>query len=282
MDTKVFVSTSLAESTTFQEICDRYMEEVVPTKKSARQIASVIKNLCVHIGVYTAAAITPELLVAYRDERAKKVKPETVRKDLLCVKRILTVASKEWGIYLPRGNPVDMITVPTAPKRGRDRRLEGNEEDRLLNAAQGYGGEISAIIQIAIETAMRRGEICELRWENVNKTKKTAKLLDTKNGDTRNIPLSPKALKLLNELPQEFKGRVFSMRTDSVTQAFERCCKRAQIEGLRLHDLRHEATSRFFEMGFNIMEVSSITGHRDLSMLKRYTHLRAEDLAERL
>ena len=68
MDTKIFVSTSLAENTTFQEICDRYLEEVVPTKKSARQIASVIRNLCSHIGIYTAAAITPELLVGYRDE----------------------------------------------------------------------------------------------------------------------------------------------------------------------------------------------------------------------
>ena len=129
---------------------------------------------------------------------------------------------------------------------------------------------------------MRRGEICELRWENINKIKKTAKLFETKNGDNRNIPLSPKALKLLSELPQQSKGRVFSMRPDSVTQSFERCCKRSEVEGLRFHDLRHEATSRFFEMGFNIMEVSSITGHKDLSMLKRYTHLRVEDLAERL
>ena len=193
----------------------------------------------------------------------------------------MTVASKEWGIYLPRGNPVDMITVPTASKRGRDRRLEGNEEELLLIAAEEYGGEISAIIQLAIETAMRRGEICELRWENINKIKKTAKLMDTKNGDNRNIPLSPKALKLLSQQPQQPKGRVFSMRADSVTQAFERCCKKAEVVGLRLHDLRHEATSRFFEMGFNIMEVSSITGYKDLSMLKRYTHLRAEDLAVR-
>ena len=72
------------------------------------------------------------------------------------------------------------------------------------------------------------------------------------------------------------------MRPDSITQAFERVCKIAEIEGLRFHDLRHEATSRFFEKGFNIMEVSAITGHKDLSMLKRYTHLKAENLALRL
>jgi len=84
---------------------------------------------------------------------------------------------------------------------------------------------------------MRRGEICELRWENIDLRKKTAKLIDTKNGEDRKIPLSPKALQLLNSLPRNLSGRVFSMRTDSITQAFERCCKRAKIEDLRLRDL---------------------------------------------
>lgn len=113
---------------------------------------------------------------------------------------------------------------------------------------------------------MCRGEIYELLWENIDQKKKTAKLLDTKNGEDRKIPLSPKAIKLLTTLPEGLNGRVFSMKSDSITQAFERCCKRAGIEGLRLHDLRHEATSRFFEMGFNIMVVSSITGHKDLAI----------------
>ena len=58
--------------------------------------------------------------------------------------------------------------------------------------------------------------------------------------------------------------------------------KRTGIKNLRLHDLRHEATTRFFELGLNIMEVSTITGHKDLKMLKRYTHLKAEDLALKL
>ena len=77
-------------------------------------------------------------------------------------------------------------------------------------------------------------------------------------------------------------GYVFNIRSDSITQAFERIRKKAGINNLRFHDLRHEATSRFFELGLNIMEVASITGHKDLAMLKRYTHLRAEDLAKKL
>jgi len=282
MDTRVFISTALAESTTFQQLCERYIAEVVPTKKSARTMESMIRTICKQLGKNTVAAITPEVLATFCDNRMKTVKGHTVRKDLLRIRRILTVASKEWGIYLPHGNPVDMITVPTQPKQGRDRRLESGEEERLLKAAKSYGGEIHTIIQFAIETAMRRGEIHGLLWKNIDRRKKTAKLIDTKNGEDRNVPLTPKALKLLNSLPRNFNGRVFSMKSDSISQAFERCCKRAKIENLRLHDLRHEATSRFFEMGFNIMEVSAITGHKDLAMLKRYTHLRAEDLAERL
>jgi integrase len=146
------------------------------------------------------------------------------------------VASKEWGIYLPHGNPVDMITVPAQSKRGRDRRLEGDEE---LEAKE-YGGGIALIIIIAIETGMRRGEIVALRWENINRIKRTAKLLDTKNGEDRTIPLSKKALKLLNRLPHNINGKVFSMRGDSITRAFERCCKRENITDLR--DMKQPAT----------------------------------------
>lgn len=282
MDNKVFISSSRAEITTFQQLADRYSSEVLPSKKSAIKMDSMLRGICSHIGDYMAIQLTPEILAEYRDARLKKVKPETVRKDLMCIRRILVVASKEWGIYLPHGNPIDMITVPPQPKRGRERRLEGNEEERLLTAAKEYGGELSAIISFAIETAMRRGEIVELRWENVNKVKRTAKLLDTKNGENRTVPLSPTAQKILDSIPRNLHGRVFSMKADSITTAFDRCCRRAQIENLRFHDLRHEATSRFFEIGFNLMEVAAITGHKDLAMLKRYTHLKAEDIAKKL
>ncbi len=282
MDNKLFISSSLAETSTFQQLADRYITEVLPSKKSAIKMESMILGICNHIGEYSAISITPGKLAEYRDLRLKKVKPETIRKDLLCIKRILTVASKEWGVYLPHGNPVDMITVPPQHKRGRERRLEDNEEQKILAVAKQYGGEIKLIISFAIETAMRRGEIVSLHWLNINRIKRTALLIDTKNGDDRTIPLSSPALKILDSLPRNINGKVFSLKADSITTAFERCCKKAGIKNLRFHDLRHEATSRFFEKGFNIMEVSSITGHKDLVMLKRYTHLRAEDLAEKL
>ena len=282
MDTKAFISTKLAENTTFKEICDRYIDEVVLTKKSAAGMTRSIRSICNHIGDYTVASITPEILVNYRNERLKSVVGHTVRKDLLRIRRILVVASKEWGVYLPRGNPIDMITVPVQPTKGRDRRFEGDEEQRILKQAEIYGGEIKAIIQFATETGMRRGEIYDLLRGNVNIETRVATLIDTKNGDNRRVPLSPLAAKIIIDQPEQSNGKVFSMRKDSISQAFDRCAKRCDIENMRFHDLRHEATSRFFEKGFDIMQVSAITGHKDLSMLKRYTHLRAEDLAEKL
>lgn len=282
MDNKLFISSTLAETYTFNELAERYISEVLPSKKSAIKMESMIRGMCSYLGQYSAIRLTPDVLADYRDTRLKTVKPQTVRKDLLCIKRMLDIASKEWGVYLPHGNPIDMVTVPPQPKRGRERRLESGELDQLLHAAKQYGGEMFAIILFALETAMRRGEIAKIRWENIDRANRVVKLLDTKNGENRSVPLSGEALKILGEIPRNISGKLFSMRADSITTAFDRCCKRSGIEGLRFHDLRHEGTSRFFELGFNIMEVAAITGHKDLGMLKRYTHLRAENLAKKL
>jgi integrase len=138
------------------------------------------------------------------------------------------------------------------------------------------------LVSFAIETGMRRGEIASMHWEHINWSSQTLSIPITKTEIPRTIPLSHKAIATLRSLPRRIDGLVWGVRPDSITQAFERACKREGIEDLRFHDLRHEATSRFFEKGLNVMEVSSITGHQDLRMLKRYTHIRPESLVDRL
>lgn len=96
------------------------------------------------------------------------------------------------------------------------------------------------------------------------------------------MPLSSTAMGILQGIPRSLSGKVFDTTYEAIHLSFLRACKRAGIQGLRFHDLRHEATSRFFEKGLNPMQVSSITGHMTLQMLKRYTHLEAEDLAKLL
>ncbi len=206
---------------------------------------------------------------------------DTVRKEIGALRALLNLARKEWGLHLPLENPVQKITLP-ATGRQRDRRLRPGEEEKLMEACAAHGGEISAIIRFALETAMRRGEIAAMKWEHLDRAARVLRVPETKTGEPRRVPLSTRVLAVLDGLPRRIDGYVWGMRPDSITQAFERACKAAGIEGLRFHDLRHEATSRLFEKGLNPMEVSAITGHKTLQMLKRYTHLRAEDLVERL
>lgn len=130
---------------------------------------------------------------------------------------------------------------------------------------------------------MRRGELLALQWTNVDLEKRIAFLPMTKNGESRGVPLSSRAVTIFRALPGSRGGSVFGALTAQAVQlSFRRAVRRAGISGLRLHDLRHEATSRFFEKGLNVMEVAAVTGHKTLQMLKRYTHLSATDLATRL
>jgi integrase len=138
-------------------------------------------------------------------------------------------------------------------------------------------------VALAIETGMRRGELLGLLWDNVDLERRTAFLPVTKNGESRGVPLSNRAVEVLRALPPSTNGRVFGELTrEALKQSFNRAARRTGITGLRVHDLRHEATSRLFEKGLNVMEVAFVTGHKTLQMLKRYTHLSVTDLATTL
>ena len=289
MDRGIFVSRAEAENTSLAEALERYAREVLPGKKSRRVILSQIKYLTPRLGHLALSAITSSTLARYRDQRlADGAAAQTAKHDLSLISRVLNTAIKEWGIALPAGNPVLQIKMPRVAN-ARDRRLVGDEYARLMGAAETYGGEIGPLITWAIETAMRRGEIAAMRWEHLDgpsgpQCRKARVLLipETKTGTPRRIPLSTAAVATLNALPRRPDGHVWSMRPDSISQAFERVCKAAGIEGLTFHDLRHEAASRLSEKGFEAMEVAAITGHKTMQMVKRYTHFRAEDLVGRL
>lgn len=153
---------------------------------------------------------------------------------------------------------------------------------------------VGLLIRLALETAARLGELLALEWRDIDAGRRVAVLRGvggrgTKNGDeSRAVPLSSAALVVLQELqalPLGIDGRVFYWwaGSDSFNKTWRRACACAGIEDLRFHDLRHEATSRLFEKGvFEGVEVAAITGHKTLQMLKRYTHLRAADLARKL
>lgn len=278
------VDRRLTERTTLGEILLRYSQEVTPTKRSAQselwRIQSIRRRqICFRV----LSNLTNVDVAAYRDERLREVAPDTVRRELNTISHALEIARREWGIWLP-SNPVQMIRRPRPP-RGRTRRVSKEEEQQLLAACdRGRTPWLRPLIILAIETAMRRGELVGLRWGDVDLDTRVAHLDMTKNGERRDVPLSLRATTILREIAtfQRFDDHVIQMTGNAVRLAWEHLRVRAGSENLHFHDLRHEAISRLFELGLNVMEVAAISGHKEIKMLQRYTHLRAVDLVARL
>jgi integrase len=283
----VFASRAEAEATSLAEALERYAREVVPSKRSGtRELSTVGVWRSSLLGARPLASVRgKDIADAIRGMEGEGLSPNTIRIRLALLSHLFNTARTAWGME-SLSNPVDLVKGqrPKLPG-GRTRRLVDNEQARLLAAAKAYdagphaGVNIANIMILALETAMRRGEIAAMRWEHLDRTDKVLLIPETKNGTPREIPLSPPALGVLDALPRRIDGRVWGVRPDSISQAFERVCKAAGIEGLTFHDLRHEATSRLFERGLGDMQVAAITGHKTYQMLKRYTHLRARDLA---
>ena len=273
------------DRTTLDEAIGRYLDEVAIKRKrpdDARQKAKIW--LVTPLAKKAISKVRALDLAKHRDARLAEGRTgNTVRLELGFLSHVFTVAIKEWG--WPLENPVAKITMPKC-SQGRERRLEGDEEARLLCACEVKGASkwLAPIVRFALATGMRRGEMLGLKWVNVDLNKKTVHLAAgaTKTDRARTVPLSPEALAVLHAIPRSIDGRVFPLTPTGFGCIFNRAVKRSEIEGLTFHDLRHEATSRLFERGLEIQEVAAITGHQTLQMLKRYTHLRAEDLAEKL
>ena len=279
MDEGSFIDRAELDTTTLGDLIDRYMVEITPTKKSHKAEKFRLVLMRKSIGYIGLNKIQSKHIAEYRNKRlADGCANGTVIKDINSLSHIFNVAMKDWGIPLI-SNPAQMVRKPSAG-RGRDRRLKDGELVRLLDALN-KTCEIKIVVLLAIETAMRRAEILSLLWSNIYLEDRYLILPDTKNGEVRAVPLSTNAISILRSLVRN-TDKVFSIRPDSITRGFKRACKRTGLEDLRFHDLRHEATSHFFELGLNTMEVSAITGHKTLSMLKRYTHLKAKDLALKL
>ena len=270
---------------TVGDLVRKYEKEVTPTKKGRDKERYRLRILQrSQLSVVSLSELKPHHITKFREDRLKEVSAGTVLKDLGLLSAVINTGTTEWGLEnVLRTNPVSLISKPRAP-RARDRRLEAGELEKLLSAGASPNPYFRPVVLFAIETGMRRGEILSLTWENVHLGKRYVHLPDTKNGDSRDVPLSPMALELLGGLPRNIREDqvVFPLHFEALKSAWRRACCRAGISDLRFHDLRHEATSRFFEKGLNVMEVAAITGHKDLRMLQRYTHLRAEDLARKL
>lgn len=303
-----YIQRAPADRLTVAKALERYLAEVTPTKRPSSQVSDQNRSkiLIEHLGKYSLAALTPEVVARFRDMRLagedrkdEKGKPipranDTVRLDLALLGHLFTIAIKEWGIGLS-SNPVMNIRRPAAGP-GRNRRLSDDEEKRLLAAVDQHSNPMLRwIVRIALETGMRASEIVTLRRVQVDLKRRIVRLLETKNTSPRTVPLSTTAVALFREAlnhpvrPKDTDliffgepGHDGKRRPYQFNPVWLNIKREQGLADVRFHDLRHEAVSRFVEGGLSDQEVSAISGHKSWGMLKRYTHLRAEDLVARL
>ena len=268
-------------SHTLADLLERYANEVVPQKRGANREVYMLRVILRHaITRSPLHRLTAVDVAKYRDHRLSVVKADTVRRELAIVGHCLEVARNEWGFALP-SNPVRQVKLPRAGNP-RERRVNPAELERLLAACETSRSRwLPAVIQLAIETGMRRSELLGMHWDDVDFDTRTVLLRNTKNGMPRTAPLSTRALNVMKETPR-CGDTVFVVSANALRLAWDRLRRRAGVSGLRFHDLRHEAVSRFFERGLNVPEVAMISGHRDPRMLFRYTHPKAEEVAAKL
>ena len=293
----VYIERAPSERLALSAALDRYLAEVTPTKKPTTQRAEQVRaeTLRSHFGKYSLAAITAEMVAAFRDKRIAAGKTNnTVRLDLALLGHLFTTAIREWRIGLVQ-NPVANIRKPS-PGKGRDRRLSAVEEKRLRAAVGGYSNPMLGwIFEIALETGMRSGEIVGLRLGQVDTARRIVRLADSKNDTARTIPMTKAAQTAFTQAvtnplrPQECDlvffgepGRDGVRRPYNFNKAWIDIKAKLGLGDFRFHDLRHEAVSRLVEGGLSDQEVAAISGHKSMQMLRRYTHLRAEDLVQKL
>lgn len=220
----------------------------------------------------------------------------TVNRRLTILGALYNLARKEWGMPALT-NPVQGMLLKGANRR--ERRVSDAEIKAIIAASS--SSALTTLIQLAVETAMRRGELCKLTWPMIDLATGVANLPKeiTKNDRARDVPLSPAAIAILKSQPEKFNSPVIGMEPHSVTQAMRRACTRARkqyvdrcqesgqrhdptfCKDVHFHDLRHEATSRLAEI-FALHELMKITGHQSTKMLASYYHPSAADFAARM
>ena len=258
--------------TSIGDLIQTYLKKVTPHKKGAEPEARRLNRLLHETSLMQIRLdeAQPHHFASYRDKRIMDGN-RACQYDLVLLRAAWNTARIEWGWSLSE-NPISLIRMPKN-NPPRERRLKQGEYEKLKTAAHGSRSwYLWPIIDIAIETAMRRGEILSLQWANIELNKQRVLLPITKNSRSRWVPLSHLALEHINHVPRT-ADRVFPVTDVAFRQAWDRLRVRAGITDLTFHDLRHESISRKFESGMNIPQVMEISGHRTASQMFRYVQL---------
>jgi len=257
---------------TLAELVVRYRDTVSIYKRGYEVERIVLSAFMRHpICGRRLSEITAEHFSQYRDDRLKKIKLATLKRQLGAIRNLFNVARHEWGLPI-RENPLAKMQFKGADHR-RERRLRPGELNKIITAARSRRNPLIArIILLALVTGMRRGELLAIERGHIDIDRRSLLIPATKNGYPRTIPLTNAATKLLRVCRSERQERIFPITANAFRLAWERVKRKAGIDDLRFHDLRHEAISRFFDRRLTIPEVALISGHKDMTMLLRYAH----------
>jgi integrase len=303
-----------ARTTTLRQALARYARDVTAGKRGKSQEQSTVRILRDDaLARKTLAIITSADIASLRDRwKHDAVAPGTIHRRMHTLSHLFTVARQEWSMP-GLDNPCHGVRLDKEPA-GRDRRVSDAELAAIKVAAG--DAELPAFIDLAVETACRRGELARLTWSDIDMRGKTARIRETKNDTPRTVPLTPRALAVLRGMPRRLDGRLFAPRRarrradeeDKPRKSdpaaifsvhFERAVVRARKDyeagckdrgeepdarfcvDVRLHDLRHEATSRLAKL-LPVHALARVTGHKTLGMLMRYYNPTATELADQL
>jgi len=292
----------LDRSCTFGQLIQLHIADMIEVGKTPRRSkAKCLEKLGSTVGQITVRDLTRERLIEFGKCRAKEgAGPVTIGMDIGYIRAVLVHAAAVHGINVPT-EEVTLARVAlgrlglVGKSKERERRPTRDELERIITYGDNNPKQIipvGRIVKFAVATAMRQDEICCLLWPDVDLIAQLAIIRSRKdprrkNGNDQRVPLIDAtgydsiALLMEQRNASATSERVFPYNGRSLGAAFRRTCRELGIRDLHFHDLRHEATSRLFEAGFDIPEVSLVTGHKDWKMLRRYLNLQPSQLVRR-
>ena len=277
-----------AVKATFKEAVDKYISDVCPTHKSGDNEAKRLKALCKIVGLLPVlkplTEVTAVDLSRFRDKRLSEVSVATVRKEMTIVRSVLESARRDWGMITV--NPISDVKKPSSPPDRK--RLFTEDEAKRIVLALGYEGSVTTLqhqvaiaLLLAFETGMRAGEMLGMTWGVVNLGAKFVTLPETKNGDQRDVPLSAKAVDLVNKLKGLDKTQVFTVTSASLDALFRKARDKCEIENLHFHDSRANAITMLSQK-LEVLDLARMIGHRDIKNLMIYYRKPATLIADKL
>ena len=259
----------------------RYGNEVSVEKKGKRyeqiKLNAFTRD---HFARIKLSELTPTDIADWRDSRLKKVSPASVNRELNLISAVFSTAKRDWGWI--QSNPVSEIRRPKNP-RPRERRISEIEIQKVLDALcyndiiDSKSSLLAVYFLLAIETAMRLGEICQLTEEDIDLQNRYVTLNDTKNGEKRHVPLSLKAVELFKKVMDS----KLTLDPGVGSTLFRRATRSAKIENLTFHDTRHEGLTRLARK-LDVLDLARMVGHRDPRSLMIYYNPTPSEIASRL